>query len=403
MTRRPRVARSQHPERMDRVVVFRPRTSDPSGLLRVARKRCGMQPVDFARALGRIVGRPQLSAGALQTWESGEIHPPAEIVAAACELASQPIPVISRPAPRTRRGELTAVSRATAPAIDERLAADRPVDTAVVDLLRAHTNSFRLVDRQLGARVVFDQLTCHIAQIEALCRHRRPPRTGRALAGALAEACTLAGWQALDLGQTSKAWSYYELAKSAACEAGEPRVLAHATAEQAYVLIDAGQHEKAVEQVVSAKAQIRRLPPRLAAWIYCAEAEIRAISADATGAQRSLDLAAVRCPASLADPELPYLALDEVHLERWRGSTLAQLGRPAAVRQLSGALAQMDHTFTRAAAGLHSDLAVALARVAEYDEARHHISRAKKLADMVGSERQRRRIHERAASLVPAR
>jgi tetratricopeptide (TPR) repeat protein len=341
-----------------------------------------MRPSEFARALGRTVGRPQLSAGAVQTWESGEIQPPAEIVAAACELASQPIPVTSRPAPGTRRGsDLTAATRAATPTMDERLAADRPVDTAVVDLLRAHTNSFRLVDRQLGARVVFDQLTSHITQIEALCRHRRPPRTGRALAAALAEACTLAGWQALDLGQTSTAWSYYELAKSAAGEAGDPRVLAHATAEQAYVLVDSGQHEKAVEQVISAKAQIRRLPPRLAAWIYCAEAEIRAISADETGAQRSLDLAAARCPASPADPELPYLALDVVHLDRWRGSTLAELGSSAAVRQLSGALAQMDRSFTRAAAGLHSDLAVALARVGEYEEARHHMHRAQNLAD----------------------
>ncbi len=391
---------------MDRVVVFRPRTSDPSGLLRVARERCGLHPFEFARALGAAVGRPQLSAGAVQTWESGEIPPPAEIVAAACELASQPTSATRHPAREPRRGGPTGVSRTTTPVIDQRLAADRPVDAGVVDLLRAHTNSFRLVDRQLGARVVFDQLTRHVAQIEALCRHRRPPKTGSALAAALAEACTLAGWQALDLGQTHTAWSYYELAKSAACEADDPRVLAHATAEQAYVLIDSGQHEKAVEQVVSAKAQIRRLPPRLAAWIYCAEAEIRAISADATGAQRSLDLATARCPASPADPELPYLALDEVHLERWCGSTLAELGRSAAVQQLSGALAQMDRTFTRAAAGLHSDLAVALARVGEYDEARHHMYRAQKLADMVGSERQRRRTYERAASLfgptVPA-
>jgi tetratricopeptide (TPR) repeat protein len=298
-------------------------------------------------------------------------------------------------------------STARASDLAERVAATRRIDRGIVELLRAHTNSFRLVDRQLGACAVFEQLACHIAQIETLCESAGAPGTGPGLATALAEASTLAGWQALDLGMTTTAWSYYELAKSAAREAGDPNVLAHATAEQAYVLIDSGRHEEAIEQVAAAKGQIQRLPPRLAAWLHSAEAEVHAVAAAATVAQRSLELAAARCPASPADSELPYLALDEVHLERWRGCTLAYLGDPAAVRQLSGALVRMDRTFTRAAAGLHSDLALALARAGERDEARHHMHRAQRLADMVGSARQRRRTHERAAALfgrtVPAR
>jgi len=364
-----------------------------------------MQLVEFARALGRTVGRPQLTAGTVQTWERGEIHPPAEIVAAAFELAARTAAATLHPAPKPpRAGELAAISRAAAQELTERAAAARRIDPGIVELLRAHTNSFRLIDRQLGASVVFEQLTRHIVQIEGLCKD--VPRRNEVLAVALAEASTLAGWQALDLGKLSAAWSYYELAKCAAREAGDPSVLAHATAEQAYVLIDFGQHEEAIELVVAARRQIRRLPPRLAAWLYSAEAEVRAISADATLAQRSLELAAARCPLTPADPELPYLALDEVHLERWRGSTLAYLGHSAAVGQLSEVLVRMDGTFTRAAAGLHSDLALALARAGEHGEARHHMHRAQRLADMVGSARQRRRTDERAAALfgptVPA-
>lgn len=48
-----------------------------------------MRHPEFARALGRAVGRAHLSAGAVQVWEQGEIQPPAEIVAAARELASR--------------------------------------------------------------------------------------------------------------------------------------------------------------------------------------------------------------------------------------------------------------------------------------------------------------------------
>jgi tetratricopeptide (TPR) repeat protein len=392
---------------MGRVILFRPRTDDPSGLLRVARERCGMQLDEFARALGQTVGRPQLSAGAVQTWERGEIAPPTEIVAAALELAARSPSTRSQLAAEPPQGgELAIGSSAAARDLRVRIAATRRIDSGLVELLRAHTNSFRLIDRQLGACVVFEQLVGHISQIENLWKHGRAPGTGPALAAAVAEASTLAGWQALDLGKTSTAWSYYELARHAAREAGDPSVLAHATAEQAYVLIDSGRHEEAIELVAAAKGQIQRLPPRLAAWLYSAEAEIRAIRAEATLAQRALELAAAQCPASPADVELPYLTLDVVHFERWRGCTLAYLGDPAAVRQLSEVVARIDRTFTRAAAGLHSDMAVALARAGERDEARHHMHRAQRLADMVGSARQRRRTHERAAALfgptVPA-
>lgn len=368
-----------------------------------------MQLTEFARALGHAVGRPQLTAGALQAWERGEIDPPAEIVAAARELVA-----VRPPARRWQPalapslgGERTIDSPGAADDLAEHLVATRRVDPGIVELLRAHTNSFRALDRELGACAVFEQLSCHIAQIERLSEGACAPGAGPALATTLAEASTLAGWQALDLGKAGTAWSYYELAKCAAQEADNSSVLAHATAEQAYVLVDAGRHDDAIALVTAAKRNIQRLPPRLATWLHSAEAEIRAISADAILAQRLLELAAAQCPASSADLELPYLALDAVHLERWRGCTLAYLGNPAAIQQLSEALVGMDRTFTRAAAGLHSDLALALALAGEYDEAGHHMHRAQRLADMVGSVRQRRRTRERAAALfgpsVPAR
>lgn len=101
-------------------------------------------------------------------------------------------------------------------------------------------------------------------------------------------------------------------------------------------------------------------------------------------------------PATPPEPDLPYVVLDQVHLARWRGSALAQLGDKSAVDDLSSAVARMDSTFTRAGAGLHSDLALALARSGNIDRAAEHVKQAADLADAVGSASQRRRIRERA-------
>lgn len=102
-------------------------------------------------------------------------------------------------------------------------------------------------------------------------------------------------------------------------------------------------------------------------------------------------------PATPPEPDLPYVVLDQVHLARWRGSALAHLGDSSAVEDLSSAVARMDSTFTRAGAGLHSDLALALMRSGKIDQAAEHVEQAASLADAVRSARQRRRIRERAA------
>src|SRR4051794_36172648 len=125
-----------------------------------------MQRGEFARALGHAVDRP-LSAGAVEIWERGEIQPPVEIVAAARELATRIGLATTHPAatpsPNDRAGE---DSRALAPEVTEAVAGNKRIDPKTVDLLRAHTGSFRQIDRRLGAAVIFDQLTRHIVQLE---------------------------------------------------------------------------------------------------------------------------------------------------------------------------------------------------------------------------------------------
>ena len=93
-----------------------------------------------------------------------------------------------------------------------------------------------------------------------------------------------------------------------------------------------------------------------------------------------------------ASEDLPYLALNESHLARWRGNCLVMFGDPQTADDLAAALAAMDDGFTRAEAGLRCDLAAALHVRGEHDEARRHLKKARELAQLTGSARQRRRI-----------
>ena len=108
----------------------------------------------------------------------------------------------------------------------------------------------------------------------------------------------------------------------------------------------------------------------------------------------SLDQAARVIPGDevLRDPDMPSIFLNQDHLARWRGHTLALAGDEQAVSDLYAALGAMDPTFTRAQAGLHCDLAQAHLMRQEYAEAAEHLRSARRLANRTGSIRYRRRI-----------
>ncbi|GAA0333052.1 hypothetical protein NE235_13335 [Actinoallomurus spadix] len=98
----------------------------------------------------------------------------------------------------------------------------------------------------------------------------------------------LAGWQALDVGTPRESWEHFERAKSAAREAEDPSLLAFATAEQAYVLLDLGNAEQAAELVEYARHQAAgKVPDLMRTWLAAAQAEMAA-------SMRSVDADAVR-------------------------------------------------------------------------------------------------------------
>jgi hypothetical protein len=279
------------------------------------------------------------------------------------------------------------------------LDAARRVDRSIITLLHQQLDAIRRLDRKLGAIVVRGELKAKICQVERLAAHSLAPGTREPLAALLSEMHTLAGWQALDLGDISDSWQHYEQSRSTAAQSDSIAHQSHAAAEQAFVLIDAGATGDAVDLLDSARHRADAAAPRiLRAWLAAAHGEALAAHADRTASLHTFDQAAQLLPD---DPtgERPYVALDAVHLARWRGHALARLGDPDAVNVLTDALTHLDASFVRAETALHIDLATALAATGERTEARNHADHATQLAAQIGSIRQRRRLASHLAAV----
>jgi len=283
--------------------------------------------------------------------------------------------------------------------LDARLQVSAQVDVGLIELLEGQTQSLRLLDRRLGAMRLLTQTELHLGQIGDLLAYTLPGGQRAPLAAAAAEAAALAGWQALDLGDPAKAWQHHETAKNAARESANASILAHVTAQQGYALLDRQRLAEAVQLTRYARETAAgKVPALLMSWLLAAEAESLAATGDDVAARKALDEAQRLLPEDSTDPDLPFVVLDAVHLGRWRGHCLARLGAAEAVDDLSDALSRLDPSFTRAAAGLRTDLALAHSMRGEHEAAHEQARAALELAVQTASERQKRRLRALLAS-----
>ncbi len=277
------------------------------------------------------------------------------------------------------------------------------IDSTIVRVLQGETDNIRLLDRRLGAPAVAGKLEAHIGQIETSLRYSLRPGNREQLARALADASALAGWQAIDMNRLPRAWTHFERATAAAREAGDPCLLAFAAGEQAYVLLDLHRPADALAMVRAAYEETHTaIPHQVRSWLCAAEAEMAAAAGEESACRHALDGAAQEISYGAASEDLPYLALNETHLARWRGNCLIAFGDPQTADDLAAALAAMDDGFTRAEAGLRCDLAAALHVRGEQDEARRHLKKARELAQLTGSARQRRRVRDLSRRIAKA-
>ncbi|WP_329063500.1 hypothetical protein [Amycolatopsis sp. NBC_01480] len=273
------------------------------------------------------------------------------------------------------------------------LDAARRVDPAVLAVLHGQLDSLRRLDRQLGAVTAHDEVVAKIEQISLLQSHCLNSDIRTRLATLLAELGTLAGWQALDLGRVAESWRHYERAKGAALQSGNARFEVHTTAEQSFALLDVGETSAAVEVLAATEIRARHAVDRLLrSWLAAAHGEALAADGQRSASLRAFDRAGALLPSGSSDADGPYVALDPVHLERWRGHALARTGAPEAVDVLTSALNRLDPTFARAEAGLRVDLASAFFAQGEREKAKGHIAKARTLASSIGSARQLGRL-----------
>ena len=283
------------------------------------------------------------------------------------------------------------------------ITAARSIDGTVVRVLQSETDNIRLLDRRLGAPAVAGKLEAHISHIESGLRYSLRPGNRDQLARVLADASALAGWQAVDMDRLPRAWEHFERAIAAAREAGDPCLLAFAAGEQAYVLLDLHRPAEALAMVRAAYAETHAaIPHEVRGWLRAAEAEMAAVAGEESTCRAALDSAAREIGHGPASEDLPYLALNETHLARWRGNCLVMFGDPQTADDLNAALAAMDGSFTRAEASLRCDLAAALHVRGEQDEAKRHLKKAKELAQLTASARQRRRIRDLSKRIAKA-
>ncbi|GAB3147002.1 hypothetical protein GCM10027258_39720 [Amycolatopsis stemonae] len=275
----------------------------------------------------------------------------------------------------------------------QRLKVARRVNADVLALLHDQLTAVRRLDRQLGASTAHEEVTTKIRQVARMRSHSLAPGVRNLLGVLLAEFGTLAGWQRLDMGFVGGSWQFYESAKDAARESGDVAFEVHTAAEQAFVLIDVGETASAVELLCATERRAQPVTGRLLrSWLAAAHGEALAADGQRVASLRAFDRAAALLPTDVSTADGPYVVLDPVHLERWRGHALARIGEPDAVEVLSGALGRLDPTFTRAETALRVDLATAFLATGEREEGRVHAERARTLAVEIGSVRQERRI-----------
>lgn len=354
------------------------------GVLRRQRKLRGWSQeaaahrfAEVAHRLGIPVADHDSLRGTFSRWENGHQTPDAESLAVLQHLYALTPEDFGDDRDPDLYGELRS-----------RIGSAARVDHAFVRLLAENTENLRLRDRTFGAAMLFDQVGGHVRETERHLHDSLQPSVQRELAEVLADAAAMAGWQALDAGAVSHAWSYYQVAEDAAREAENNVLLAHAKAERAQLLLEAGDPASAAQLIQNA-AELPGLPALLKAWLAAAVGECAAVAGDFNGTISAFDAASDLLPPTDAGHELlPFLVLDEAHLARWRGSALAKLAHPEAVDELTSVLERIDtEVFVRATAGMHTDLAAAYARNGDRSEARKHQRQGMELAAQIGSKR----------------
>ncbi|MDQ3151265.1 MAG: transcriptional regulator [Actinomycetota bacterium] len=224
--------------------------------------------------------------------------------------------------------------------------AGRRIGAGMVDTVTRRVAQLRQVDDFIGGRELRPLVEREVRSTARLLRDAAyTDPAGRALLGAVAELCQLAGWVTADAGDPDQAVRYHLLGVHAAHAAGDRPTAANLVSTLSYQVANFGDPHEAVLLARSAasgagghaSATTRALLGERVAWAH-------ARAHDTRHAERAL--AAVeaeyerRRPAD--DPDWVYW-LDEDEITVMAGRCYVELGRPArAIPRLAGVLDRYD-------------------------------------------------------------
>jgi transcriptional regulator with XRE-family HTH domain len=357
--------------------------------LRAARVERGWSQAEAARALRELAGRragPEASAASLKTqlsrWENGHSRPEPEYRTLLSELYGRPPDRLGLQPADPAAGS-TGAERLRA-----ELAAAAAVDDAVLALWTVQLDAGRRIDDELGAAGAAGVVLALVEQLARTVHHTPRPDRRAAVAGILTGAAVLAASQSLDVGDPDGAWKHLDTAAVAARDASSSAALLVAQLGRAEVLREIGQARSAVELL----DRLRPEPESPGTQVRLAAARGMAYAAagDAPAAHRALDDAARWSAESPGLPEVDVLhpvgievEVEPAEVHGWHGRALLDLGEQGAAARLESALASGPRA-VRHRAGLHADLALAMAR-SDGEAAAEHAHRARALAERIGS------------------
>ena len=345
---------------------------DMGALFRLLRQYTGLSQTRIATATGIPQGRvselirDKRAVGAAHVFEriANGLDMP-DVARVALGLAPHQPPVTAgeaSPARSRTRRETDLVRQITAA---------RNIDGVVVAALQSETETIRLLDRRLGAPTVAAKLEAHIGQVETGLRYSLRPSNRQQLAAVLADASALAGWQAIDMGR---------LPQPGITSSAPPPPPAKPETPACWPSPQASRHTSCSTSATrpkrwrwSAPSTTKPTPPsrtRYAAGYAPPKPKWPPPQARKPRAATPSTAPPAEVGYGPSGEDLPYLALNETHLARWRGNCLVHFGDPQTADELATALGALDGSFTRAEAGLRCDLAAALHVRGERQEAR---------------------------------
>jgi tetratricopeptide (TPR) repeat protein len=306
------------------VIQFTPRNADPSGLLRAARKRSGLDVANFAALVGRIVGRPELSPGTLRAWEGGTIPPPVAVLTAAQQIAP------TGPTNAALSGR---------PAYAAQLVSAASAERASVE---AVMQAFRDADREVGGGYMYGAVVRYL-------EHQVAPILFRGdcdqfcAAAALTE---MAGWMAHDAGDDALAQQHFERALRFASVTDDVELVAHIHASLSHLAQHLNNPRAGLRYAQAGRAVLRRRAhhPALSARLQAMEARALATLRRRADCERALITADRALDRTHTVPPSTWVSpFDRASLAAEASVCMQQLHQLAAARAYSEQVLALRH------------------------------------------------------------